>query len=206
MALSGFRARRSPRKFLHFCVVFYTSPLTKAPPRRIFVSSPRFAYRRQRAFFLGNDDSGAQQRIPARTNRFVRNSVFSDRRRFNPRVPSSSPFRSCVPFSDVFTPLRMRLIYGSQTPNCPPFEVRPAASEQPRSLPVHFVCRGTSRVRTPTKRGPHGVLSPSDERLRYSTAAHSLTNSSAMRVSSSSVFFSPARIVSSILRIFFSGR
>lgn len=42
--------------------------------------------------------------------------------------------------------------------------------------------------------------------LHYSTAAHSLTNSSAMRVSSSSVFFSPARIVSSIFRTLFSGR
>ncbi len=40
----------------------------------------------------------------------------------------------------------------------------------------------------------------------YSTAAHSLTNSSAMHVSISSVFFSPLRIVSIIFLTFFSGR
>ena len=40
----------------------------------------------------------------------------------------------------------------------------------------------------------------------YSTAAHSFTKSSAIFVSASSVFFSPARMPSSIRLIFFSGR
>lgn len=111
-------------------------------------------------------------------------------------------------------------IYGSQMLNFASFEVGFEASvlsvrtlhsfglrfSRSPGIPSRF--SGGLRASVPPQK--RGLRKESSFSFRggpsYSTAAHSLTNSSARRVSASSVFFSPARIVSSIFLTFFSGR
>ena len=131
----GFRSPVSC-KFLHFPGVFYTTLLTTARSWVIFVSSLRFAYRRQRAF-SGHDDGSARQRIPRRDTFPNRRRPFSFREPIFPDSVFPIRFSGRVPHLPKFSPLQGCFrIHGSQALNFASFEVGREASVLHARIPI----------------------------------------------------------------------
>lgn len=157
----GFRSLVSC-KFLHFSGVFYTTLLTTARSWVIFVSSLRFAYRRQRAS-SGHDDGSARQRIPCGDTFPTDVGRSPSENRFFPIPFSRSGLSGRAPHLPKFSPLQGCFrIHGSQVLNFASFEVGREASvlharipiaapvafsEVSRNSPAGF--RGTFRVHVP---------------------------------------------------------
>lgn len=149
-------------KFLHFSGVFYTALLTTARSWVIFVSSLRFAYRRQRAF---PDTTMAVHgsAFPAETLFPTDVGRSPSENRFFPIPFSRSGLSGRAPHLPKFSPLQGCFrIHGSQALNFASFEVGREASvlharipiaapdafsEVSRNSPAGF--RGTFRVHVP---------------------------------------------------------